>query len=147
MSNTFQDIGIKEEVTAKLTPIGIERPTPVQEKVIPFILSGKNILFQSETGTGKTFAYLLPLVQKLESEENPRNQIRLLIVSPTLELASQIRDQVKIITNIKTALFVGGSPISRQIETLKEKPEIVIGGSARILELIHLKKLKTEAIS
>ena len=147
MSTQFRDMGISEELLAALAAIHITEATAVQEKVIPLIAQGRHILFQSETGTGKTFAYLLPLLQKMAAEENPRKAIRLLIVSPTLELASQIRNQIKLISSIKCALCIGGSPLSRQIDALKEKPEIVIGGPARLLELIHLKKLKTEGIA
>ncbi len=146
MSKSFTELGIAENKVQLLEKIGICEATAVQEKVIPLVAEGKNILFQSETGTGKTFAYLLPLIQKIESDENERKQIRLLIIAPTLELCSQIRDQVKLCSNEKTALFVGGSPINRQLEKLKEKPSIVIGSASRLLELIHLKKLKTEGI-
>ncbi len=140
-------MGIGKELLDALAELHITEATGVQEKVIPIIAQGRHILFQSETGTGKTFAYLLPLLQKMATEENPRKSVRLLIASPTLELASQIRNQVKLISGIKCALCIGGSPLSRQIEALKGKPEIVIGGPARLLELIHLKKLKTEGIA
>ena len=146
MSKTFTELGIGEGLVARLEAKGIREATPVQEKVIPIIAEGRSVLFQSETGTGKTFAYLLPLLEKLSKEENEKRQVRLLIVSPTLELCSQIRDQVKLCTDMTTALFVGGVPINRQVEKLKEKPEIVIGGASRLLELIHLKKLKVEGL-
>ena len=103
-------------------------------------------MFQSETGTGKTFAYLLPLLTDLMERENPLRNVRLMIASPTYELASQIKQQVQAISDIKCALLIGGAPIARQIDMLREKPEIVIGGPARLLELIHLKKLKADSI-
>ncbi len=146
MSKTFTELGIEKELVTKLEAIGIREATPVQEKVIPIVAEGRNVLFQSETGTGKTFAYLLPLIQTLFKEADPRRQVKLLIVSPTLELCSQIRDQVKLCTDVGSALLVGGAPINRQVEKLKEKPGIVIGSAARLLELIHLKKLKAEGI-
>ena len=113
---------------------------------MPLIAENKNIMFQSETGTGKTFAYLLPLLTRLMATENPGRNVRLMIVSPTYELASQIKGQVQAISDIKCCLLIGGAPIARQIDMLKEKPEVVIGGPARLLELIHLKKLKADAI-
>ena len=142
--NKFLELKVDESIVSKLEEIGITEPTEVQKKIIPLISEGKNIMFQSETGTGKTFAYLLPLLSRLTSTEN--RMARLMIASPTYELASQIKVQVQKISGIKCALLIGGAPISRQIELLKEKPEIVIGGPARLLELIHLKKLKADGI-
>lgn len=142
--NKFLELKVDESIVSKLEEIGITEPTEVQKKIIPLISEGKNIMFQSETGTGKTFAYLLPLLSRLNSTEN--RMARLMIASPTYELASQIKVQVQKISGIKCALLIGGAPISRQIELLKEKPEIVIGGPARLLELIHLKKLKADGI-
>ena len=142
--NKFLELKVDESIVSKLEEIGITEPTEVQKKIIPLISEGKNIMFQSETGTGKTFAYLLPLLSRLNSTEN--RMARLMIASPTYELASQIKVQVQKIIGIKCALLIGGAPISRQIELLKEKPEIVIGGPARLLELIHLKKLKADGI-
>ena len=142
--NKFLELKVDESIVSKLEEIGITEPTEVQKKIIPLISEGKNIMFQSETGTGKTFAYLLPLLSRLNSTKN--RMARLMIASPTYELASQIKVQVQKISGIKCALLIGGAPISRQIELLKEKPEIVIGGPARLLELIHLKKLKADGI-
>ncbi|AEB14209.1 DEAD/DEAH box helicase [Treponema succinifaciens] len=142
--NKFLELKVDESIVSKLEEIGITEPTEVQKKIIPLISEGKNIMFQSETGTGKTFAYLLPLLSRLNSTEN--RMARFMIASPTYELASQIKVQVQKISGIKCALLIGGAPISRQIELLKEKPEIVIGGPARLLELIHLKKLKADGI-
>ncbi|MCK9169364.1 MAG: DEAD/DEAH box helicase [Treponema sp.] len=130
----------------RLSALSITTPTPVQSKIIPELIKGKSILFQSETGTGKTFAYLLPFIQKLEAEENKEQAVRLLICTPTLELASQIRDAAKTVTFLKTALFLGGAPIKRQTDLLKEKPDIVIGNPARLLELIRLKKLRLNGL-
>lgn len=130
----------------KLEKENIIKPTKIQEKVIPEILSGKDIIFQSETGTGKTLAYLLPIFEKMPRIENPKKHPVLLICAPTLELSSQIKQNVKTFSDYDAALLIGLSPIKRQIESLKEKPEIIIGTLGRIIELIRLKKLKTEDI-
>lgn len=143
MEDNFINLGIESSL---MEGLDISIPTAVQKKVIPEVLKGKNLMFQSETGTGKTFAYLLPLIQKLNHTENPKKEVKILIASPTYELASQIKLQCQKVTDLKTALFIGGAPLNRQIETLKEKPVIVIGGPARLLELIHLKKLKADAV-
>jgi len=140
---------ISPELTEKLNAQNINLPTKVQETVIPQILDGENIVFQSETGTGKTFAYLLPLLTKLFSDfsdVSEQKSARILIVAPTFELASQIKQTLSSVAAVKSALFIGGSPIKRQIEALKEKPAVVIGTPARLVELIHLKKLKIQDI-
>lgn len=145
--STFQELKIDEEIISLLAQNEIVSPTAVQEKVIPLVAAQKNVVFQSETGTGKTFAYLLPVVTRLKSQENPSKFPEIMIASPTYELASQIKSQVAKICSIKCALLIGGAPIARQIETLKEKPRILIGSSQRLLELIHLKKIKAEKIT
>ena len=143
---SFKSLGIKDSILEKLKENKIIEPTLVQAQSIPVIQAKKSLIFQSETGTGKTLAYLLPLVTRCEDAENPKKDIKILIVAPTVELASQIKTQAKIVTDLKTALFVGGAPLKRQIESLKEKPQIVIGTPARLKELIHLKKMKIENI-
>lgn len=136
---------LSENLQSSLAKLNITEPTPVQSEVIPRIINGENVLFQSETGTGKTFAYLLPLINKLEIlTDNQR--VRIIIVAPTFELASQINQAAKSITNHKSALLIGGAPLKRQIEVLKEKPEIIIGTAARLVELINLKKLKIDGL-
>lgn len=145
-SMTFEELNINSDIIKSLLEKHITQPTSVQQKVIPFIAENKNIMFQSETGTGKTYAYVLPLVTRLMAQENPGKAVKIMIVSPTYELASQIKIEIQSICKIRCALLIGGAPIGRQIELLKEKPEIVIGGASRLLELIHLKKLKAEQV-
>lgn len=141
---------IPENLTEKLNFLKITEPTKVQQKIIPLLLEGKNLVFQSETGTGKTFAYLLPLIARLqknaETEKPNEKYVKIIVCAPTFELSSQIKMAVQSISSIKTALFIGGAPIKRQTEALKEKPEIVIGTPARLVELIRLKKLKTQHV-
>ena len=139
--NCFENLS--PEILQKLSEIGITEPTNVQNEVIPVIASGKSVIFQSETGTGKTYAYLLPLLNKLQADADT-TKLRVLICAPTFELASQINLAAKKITDRKTALMIGGAPLKRQFETLKEKPQIVIGTAARLVELIRLKKLKVQ---
>lgn len=141
---------IPENLTEKLNSLKITEPTKVQQKIIPLLLEGKNLVFQSETGTGKTFAYLLPLIARLqknaETEKTNEKYVKIIVCAPTFELSSQIKMAVQSISSVKTALFIGGAPIKRQTEALKEKPEIVIGTPARLVELIRLKKLKTQHV-
>lgn len=138
---------LSDKLKKSVQELGFSSPTPVQSEVIPKIIDGENVLFQSDTGTGKTFAYLFPLITKLDTLEEKKtlnSTVKIIIVAPTFELASQINAACKLITDYKTALLIGGVPIKRQIELLKEKPQIVIGTASRLVELIHLKKLKIE---
>ncbi len=138
-SNIFGTLS--QSILDRLEQMQICEPTKVQEKIIPLIAEGKSVVFESETGTGKTYAYLLPLINRLE-QDSDTTTLRILVCAPTFELASQINAAAKKITDRKTALLIGGAPLKRQIETLKEKPQIVIGTAARLVELIRLKKLK-----
>jgi superfamily II DNA/RNA helicase len=140
----FTELGIDGGLAGKLAALGITEPTPVQKKVIPEILAGKDVIFQSATGSGKTFAFLLPLLQKIQAEPNPTKAVRLVIVSPTFELASQLKQAAASVTDLKCGLFIGGAPLKRQIDALKERPAIVVGTVSRLLELCRLKKLKIE---
>lgn len=143
-SNSFSILS--QDILNRLKDLNITKPTKVQDKIIPIINEGKSVVFESETGTGKTFAYLLPLVNELEKNED-KLKVKILVCAPTFELASQINAAAKSITQRKTALFIGGAPLKRQIETLKEKPQIVIGTPARLVELIRLKKIKVSDVS
>ena len=143
MADVFSNLS--ENLKQSLTSLGITSPTPVQAEVIPRIMQGENLLFESETGTGKTFAYLLPLINKLETLDD-HQRVRIIVVAPTFELASQLNSACKSVSSHKSALMIGGAPLKRQIETLKEKPESMIGTAARLVELIHLKKLKIEGL-
>ncbi len=147
--STFSDLSVPEELVAALAKRGIVTPTPVQERVIPRVLAGDNVLFQSETGTGKTLCYLLPAF--LRCLPVAKAQPRVLIVAPTHELASQIRREASVLATdsgleVRSTLFIGGAPLKRQVEALKEKPAIVIGGPARVVELVRLKKLDLRSV-
>ena len=135
-----------DEIQEKLKSLNITTPTSVQQNVIPTILENKNVIFQSETGTGKTFTYLLPIIKRIH-ETSTNDAIKAIICAPTFELASQIKQAAMSVTSLKTALFIGGAPIKRQIESLKEKPQIIVGTTARLLELIKLKKIKTNNLN
>lgn len=141
---TFSNLGLKESIIQILSKLDISTPSLIQQKTIPEVLQNKNVVFESETGTGKTFAYLLPLIQNLENCKS--NEDKIIILAPTYELASQIKLTAFQVTSLKASLFIGGTPIKRQIEVLKDKPQIIIGNPSRILELIHLKKLKTSNV-
>lgn len=126
---------------------GFEAPTAIQEKAIPAIVEGKDVICESPTGTGKTLSYLLPAIQKLDET---KNGIQIVVLAPSRELVMQISDEVKKWTqgtNIVSASFIGGANIKKQVEKLKEKPQIVIGTTGRIMELIKMKKMKMHEVT
>ena len=140
----FKELGINESLINGLHAQGINSPTQIQEKVIPEMLKRKNIIAKSETGSGKTLAYLLPIFMTADPGVRSTQAI---IITPTHELAAQVNRQAQILSEnsgseIKSALIIGGASISRQLEKLKEKPQIVIGSAGRILDLIKKKKIQ-----
>jgi superfamily II DNA/RNA helicase len=121
-------------------------PTAVQQRAIQPILEGKDVICESPTGTGKTLAYVLPQLEKIDSQ---RKQIQTVIVVPTKELAMQIYQELQAFTTdspIATASFIGGANIKRQLEKLKKSPQIVVGTPGRLVELIALKKIKMHEV-
>ncbi|NMH73433.1 DEAD/DEAH box helicase [Bacillus sp. RO2] len=120
--------------------------TPVQEQAIPVILEGKDLLVESPTGTGKTLAYLLPIIERIDlSKQHPQA----LIVAPSKELAMQILEQIQKWTEgseITGASFIGGANVKRQIEKLKKRPHILVGTPGRLQELIQMKKIKMHEV-
>ncbi|MDR3283940.1 MAG: DEAD/DEAH box helicase [Treponema sp.] len=141
--NGFRDRGIQEHLVQKLAKDGKHSPTLVQTQIIPLILAGNQVIFQSETGTGKTLAYLLPLLQQLDPADT---RIQVIIAAPTHELASQIKREAQKISDCGVVLCIGSTPIRRQIDLIKEKPALAAGNPARLSELINLYKLKPDGI-
>ncbi|MFV0502841.1 MAG: DEAD/DEAH box helicase [Lachnospirales bacterium] len=125
-----------------LEKAAITSMTDVQKIAIPKIKAGNDLIVVSETGSGKTLTYLLPLMESVDKEiKTPQ----ILILAPTHELSSQIHRVVKMFRS-DSMLLVGGMNLKKQIDSLKERPKIIIGSNGRILELIRLKKLKMHTI-
>lgn len=148
--NTFSELSVSPELCMALEKRAITVPTAVQRTVIPALTAGESILFQSETGTGKTLCYLLPAFMKCAADTG-KDSPKILVIAPTHELASQIKTEAATLAQdsglpITAALCIGGAPLKRQIEMLKQKPTLLVGGPARILELIRLKKLSVRGI-
>jgi superfamily II DNA/RNA helicase len=145
---TFTELGISPALVAGLEKEAITKPTPIQAEALPLLLAGKNAYLNSETGTGKTLAYLLPLFCRLDPAlEAPQ----VLVLAPTHELAIQIQHQVSALAQnaglpVRSVLLIGGTVLSRQLEKLKKKPHFVIGSPGRIRDLIGMHKLKVQAI-
>lgn len=141
MAQTFEAFHLHKDVLHNLKAMNITTPTPVQEQAIPLLLEGRDLIAESQTGTGKTLAYLLPILQKLDPASK---KLQALILVPTRELGSQISQVLEQVTegmDITSQLLIGGAAISRQIDRLRLHPQIAVGTPGRILELIKIKKL------
>ncbi|MGL5797893.1 MAG: DEAD/DEAH box helicase, partial [Cetobacterium sp.] len=143
----FNDLKVNKNIINLLSKKGIKQPTEIQIEAIPAIINGKDVIGQASTGSGKTFAFLIPLLQKItRSTKEPQG----LILVPTRELAIQIAEECEKINsdNRKVLLAYGGREIAGQIENLNKGADIVIGTPGRIVDLIErkaidLSKLKT----
>lgn len=134
----FKDLNIDSKIISILEKNYIKEPTEVQSRSIPLISSGKNVIVQSQTGTGKTLAFLLPIISKIN--QNISN-IQALILTPTRELADQITKVGKMITKdskINVDSVFGGHRINNQIEKIKSNTHIIVGTPGRILD--HLRR-------
>lgn len=146
MSNWTLLNELKPYIQKNWEEAGFGGPTEIQEKALPEILQGKDCLCESPTGSGKTLAYLLPVIEKVDEQINNAQAI---ILAPSHELVMQIADEARKWSkgsNIKIAAFIGGANIKKQVEKLKSKPQIVIGTTGRIVELINMKKLKMHEV-
>ncbi|MBG9794605.1 DEAD/DEAH box helicase [Paenibacillus dendritiformis] len=146
LSNTFASLSITEELLAKLQAKDITAPSPVQAEAIPAALEGRDILAQSQTGTGKTLAYLLPVLMKIDASHRGTQAV---IIAPTQELAMQIVREAEYYgegSGIHVAALIGGAALNRQVERLRDKPQLVIGTPGRIRELIEMRKLKMHEV-
>ncbi len=144
---SFAAIGIQEDFVVRLSEFGIQDPSPVQEETIPLLLEGRDVLAASQTGTGKTLAYLLPLLQGINPEQKV---VQKLVLAPTQELAMQILREAERYgahRGIRAMGLIGGAAIKRQIDKLREHPQLVVGTPGRIRELIGLRKLKMHEVT
>ncbi|MBU8880464.1 DEAD/DEAH box helicase [Bacillus sp. FJAT-29790] len=123
-----------------------EQPTTIQTRAIPAALEGKDLIAESPTGTGKTLAYLLPVLEKLDAD---KKAVQAVIIAPSQELVMQILEEAQKWaegSGIRSASFIGGANVKRQLEKLKKHPHIAIGTPGRMLELIKQKKLKMHEV-
>lgn len=149
--NDFSDLGLSAELSAAFGTLGFKIPTKVQRLAIPRILLKKDIFLQSETGTGKTFAYLAPAISMVK-DMNPSKGPLILVLCPTQELAVQVAKQAEmLLTESRIAMNVlallGGSPLSRQEDALKKKPHIVVGTPGRTSDLVKMRFLRLDSVN
>lgn len=146
MNNSGSFNNLNDALKTSLIRMGISTPTPIQSKAIPLILEGKDIIGSAQTGTGKTLAFMLPIVSKIMQSDNEQA----LILTPTRELASQIQVVLEglasKITNVSSSLLIGGAPIFKQIDSLKRRPNIIIGTPGRVNDHLKRKSLNIKKI-
>lgn len=142
MNNKFKEYNLCDEIIKALDGIGYEKPSDVQREVIPQILTGKDIVVKSQTGSGKTAAFGIPLCENIKWEES---NAQALILTPTRELAIQVKEELGNIgrfKRIRTVAVFGKQPFSDQARELKQKTHIVVGTPGRVLDHIDRDTLK-----
>lgn len=147
VSNTFAGITLPAPLAKAVAKMGFTTPTPIQEKAIPLILNGSDTISLAETGSGKTAAYLIPLLTQLLE----RPDLQALILVPTRELATQIGDVVKELTffarHIKFAVAIGGSPLGNQARNLQHKPRLIIATPGRLMDHVRRRSIDLRKIN
>lgn len=143
---SFKDFGLLAELLRAVADKGYNEATPIQHQAIPLILKGCDLLASSQTGTGKTAGFTLPLLQNLIKKNNPRRRIgvRALILTPTRELAAQVEESVKTYSkylSLRSAVVFGGVNINTQIRNLSNGVDVLVATPGRLLDLIHQKTI------
>lgn len=143
---TFGSLGIAPKILDVLLRLGFKIPTSIQQKAIPAAIEGKDIIGIAQTGTGKTLAFGIPLIQQLLKTGKGRG----LIILPTRELALQINESIQKIGRgfgIRTAVLIGGAPIGHQIRTIRDNPHVVIGTPGRIIDHLEQRTLSLHGVT
>ena len=144
----FKEMNLSENMNKSLSDMGFEEATPIQSQAIPIVMEGKDVIGLAQTGTGKTYAFGIPALEKIDIDNE---NIQVLVLCPTRELAIQTCDGIKQLTkymdNIKIVSIYGGQQIDRQISALKKKPQIVVGTPGRVMDHLRRKTLKLNNIS
>lgn len=139
----FKDLKLSDEVERALDDMGFEEATPIQIQSIPYILENRDVLGQAQTGTGKTCAFGIPTIEKINLDQD---DIQVLVLCPTRELAIQSAKELKNVAKYKKEVRIlpiyGGQPIERQIVSLKKHPQIIIGTPGRVMDHIRRHTIK-----
>jgi ATP-dependent RNA helicase RhlE len=138
----FKSLGVHNELLTAISAIGYVKPTPIQARAIPILLEGRDLLGIAQTGTGKTAAFALPILQMLDASKQGAPQA--LILAPTRELALQIFEEIeryKCYSGVRTTVIFGGVGSQKQINALAQKPHIIVATPGRLLDLVGQKKL------
>ncbi|MBF2056300.1 MAG: DEAD/DEAH box helicase [Cyanobacterium sp. T60_A2020_053] len=146
MTTSFASLGLSESILNQLDNIGFTTPTKIQTLAIPELIAGRDVVGQSQTGTGKTAAYSLPILDRIDRDSK---QVQALILAPTRELAQQVAESFKDLIG-REKIFVttvyGGQSMERQIRFLEKGSHIVVGTPGRLIDLLHRKHLHLEAL-
>lgn len=146
MKSTFESLGIRQGIVETLAKHGIVEPSPIQSEAIPAALEGRDLFGQSQTGTGKTLAYLLPILEKIDAS---KKDLQAVVLAPTRELGVQIAAEIEKYgapEGIRGLALIGGAAINRQIDRLKQHPHLIVGTPGRVAELIRLRKVKMHLV-
>ncbi|OLS03724.1 DEAD/DEAH box helicase [Tissierella creatinophila] len=143
----FNEIDLTEEMQRSVSEMGFEEMSPIQEKAIPVVLSGKDIIGQAQTGTGKTAAFGIPILEMVDSKDR---SVQALVLCPTRELCIQVAEEMKKLGKFKRGIEVipvyGGQPIDRQIRALKKGVQIIVGTPGRLIDHIRRKTVKVDNV-
>lgn len=145
-AHSFTDFGFDQNIEQILASQGYIKPTPIQDETILPAIQGRDIIGLANTGTGKTAAFLLPIIHRLLNEASHQ---KALIISPTRELTNQIDEELRLFTKnipLRSVVCVGGLRISKQISQLSHNPRVIIGTPGRLKDLIKQGKLKLDKI-
>ena len=139
---TFKELDLSPEVMDSLKKMGVKRPTTVQQKAIPLLMDNMSVIAKAPTGTGKTFAFAIPIIEYLNMEVD---FVQALILAPTRELALQITSEIRglgrYIDGFNVVAVIGGQNIRTQTERLKKHPQIVVATPGRLLDLVERKAI------
>ncbi len=142
-SSGFYNLGIAPSILEILDKFNFKVPTPIQEKSIPLAIEGKDMIGVAQTGTGKTFAFAIPMIQSaLRGKQG-------LVVLPTRELASQVDEvfnKIGASLGVRTAVLIGGEPIRHQIQAIRRNPQIIIGTPGRIIDHLEQKTISLKSV-
>ena len=146
---TFEELGVSEEIRKAIEELGFENPMPVQEEVIPYLLGNRNdVIALAQTGTGKTAAFGIPILQKIDPKSR---DTQALVLSPTRELCLQIADDLrdfsKYMKGVNVVAVYGGTSIENQIHALRHGAQIIVATPGRLIDLIHRGKAKLEMVN
>ncbi len=143
---SFQSLGVVPELIELLAKRGIKEPTPIQEKAIPPAFKGNDLIAKAQTGTGKTFAFLLPILQRVHTDVH---QEQVLIIAPTRELIKQIADEAKSLAaplGVDVLPLIGGKTIEGQLQQLGRRPHVILGTPGRLLDHAERGSLHLDSI-
>jgi ATP-dependent RNA helicase DeaD len=145
---TFAALGLRPELVETLVALGYEAPTPIQERTIPHLISGRDMIGQAQTGTGKTAAFALPILEKIDPK---RRETQALVLAPTRELAMQVADAIHTYSAklgpVSVLPVYGGAPIVPQLKRLERGAHVVVGTPGRLIDHLDRGSLKLDKVS